>query len=62
MTDDMTDLAIRGTPEDVIRRIETIADMGITQINLGGPLGPDPAEAIRLMGETVIPYFKATNP
>ncbi len=58
VTDEMTDLAIRGMPEDVIRRIETIADMGITQINLGGPLGPDPAEAIRLMGEKVIPYFK----
>jgi len=55
----MTDLAIRGTPEDVIQRIETVADMGITQINLGGPLGPDPVEAIRLMGEKVIPYFAA---
>ena len=59
VTDEMTDLAIRGTPEDVIKRIETIADMGITQINLGGPLGPEPAEAIRLMGEKVIPYFAA---
>jgi len=59
VTDEMTDLAIRGTPEDVIRRIESIVDMGITQINLGGPLGPDPAEAIRLMGEKVIPYFKS---
>jgi len=58
VTDQMTDLAIRGTPEEVIRRIETIADMGITQVNLGGPLGPDPDEAIRLMGERVIPYFK----
>ena len=58
VSDQMTDLAIRGTPEDVIRRIETIADMGITQISLGGPLGPDPDEAIRLMGERVIPYFK----
>ena len=58
VTDEMTDLAIRGTPEDVIKRIETVAEMGITQINLGGPLGPDPAEAIRLMGETVIPYFR----
>ncbi len=58
VTDQMADLAIRGTPEDVIRRIETIADMGVTQISLGGPLGPDPAEAIRLMGEKVIPYFK----
>ncbi len=59
VTEEMTDLAIRGTPEDVIRRIETIADMGVTQISLGGPLGPDPAEAIRLMGECVIPYFRA---
>ena len=58
VTDDMTNLAIRGTPEDVIRRIEAIADMGVTQINLGGPLGPDPSEAIRLMGERVIPFFK----
>ncbi len=62
VTDEMTDLAIRGTPEDVIRRIETIVDMGITQVNLGGPLGPDPDEAIRLMGEKVIPYFKSTSP
>ena len=61
VTDEMTDLAIRGTPEEVIRRIEIIADMGITQINLGGPLGPDPAEAIRLMGEKVIPYFKSAT-
>jgi 5,10-methylenetetrahydromethanopterin reductase len=58
VTDGMTDLAIRGTPKDVIRRIETLAGMGITQVNLGGPLGPSPEEAIRLMGEEVIPYFR----
>jgi len=37
-----------------------VAAMGITQVNLGGPIGPDPAEAIRLMGEHVIPYFQAS--
>jgi len=58
VTDRMTDLAIRGTPKDVIQRIESIAAMGITQVSLGGPLGLDPAEAIRLMGERVIPYFR----
>ena len=58
VSDRMTDLAIRGTPQDVIRRIESIAAMGITQVSLGGPLGPDPDEAIRLMGEIVIPYFR----
>jgi 5,10-methylenetetrahydromethanopterin reductase len=59
VTDQMTDLAIRGTPQDVIRRIESIAAMGITQVSLGGPLGPDPAAAIRLMGEQVMPYFRS---
>lgn len=44
----MTGLAIGGTPQDVIRRIETIAEMGITQVGFGGPLGPNPTEAIRL--------------
>jgi len=58
VTDRMTDLAMRGTPADVIRRIEAVADMGVTQVNLGGPLGPDPSEAIRLMGEQVIPHFR----
>ena len=51
-------LAIAGTPNEVIAQIETVAAMGITQVNLGGPLGPNPAEAIRLMGERVIPYFR----
>lgn len=59
VTDQMTDLAIRGTPDDVISRIESLADMGVTQVSLGGPLGPDPNEAIRLMGEYVIPYFSS---
>ncbi len=53
----MLQLAIVGTPQDVIKQIEYLAEQGITQVNLGGPLGPDPAEAIRLMGEKVIPYF-----
>jgi 5,10-methylenetetrahydromethanopterin reductase len=58
VTDDMYKLALAGTPKDIISQIERLAEQGITQINLGGPLGPDPAEAIRLMGEEVIPYFQ----
>lgn len=54
----MCALAIHGTPKEVIAQIERLAELGITQVNLGGPLGPDPEEAIRLMGEQVIPYFK----
>jgi hypothetical protein len=32
--------------------------MGIDEVSLGGPLGPDPEKAIALMGEKVIPYFQ----
>ena len=58
VTEDMFKLALMGTPKEIISQIERLADMGITQVNLGGPLGPDPEEAIRLMGEEVIPYFQ----
>ena len=59
VTEEMLSLAIVGTPREVIARIEMLAELGITQVNLGGPLGPNPTQAIQLMGEQVIPYFKA---
>jgi len=59
VTDEMCRLALTGTPKQVITQIERLADLGITQVNLGGPIGPDPKEAIRLMGEQVIPYFQS---
>jgi 5,10-methylenetetrahydromethanopterin reductase len=58
VTDDMLRLAIVGSPEDAIAAIEGLADAGVTQVCLGGPLGPDPAEAVRLVGERVIPAFR----
>lgn len=58
VTDDMLRLGIVGSPKDVIREIEMLAELGIDEVNLGGPLGPDPLEAIRLMGSHVIPHFR----
>jgi 5,10-methylenetetrahydromethanopterin reductase len=58
VTDPMLDLAIVGTPEEVIPKIEMLFESGITQVSLGGPLGPDPGRTIELMGDQVIPYFK----
>ncbi len=58
VTDEMLRLAIVGTPRDAIAGIERLAEAGITQVNLGGPLGPDPAEAIALVGREVIPHFR----
>lgn len=59
VTNEMCRLALAGTPKQVIEQIERLAGLGITQVNLGGPIGPDPKEAIRLMGEQVIPYFQS---
>lgn len=58
VTDQMLRLGIVGTPQDVIRQIEALAELGINEVNLGGPIGPDPEAAIRLMGEQVIPHFR----
>jgi len=58
VTDDMLRLAIVGSTEDAIAAIERLADAGVTQVCLGGPLGPDPAAAVRLIGERVIPAFR----
>jgi 5,10-methylenetetrahydromethanopterin reductase len=57
VSDDMLRLAIVGTPDDVVRVVARLAEAGVTQVSLGGPLGPDPAEAVRLVGERVIPAF-----
>ncbi len=58
VTPEMFRLGITGTPADVIRQVERLADMGIDEVSLGGPLGPDPEKAIALMGSRVIPHFK----
>jgi len=58
VSDNMLDLGMVGTPSDIIQHVEELAEAGITEIGFGGPLGPDIKEAIRLMGEKVIPYFR----
>ncbi len=58
VTAEMMRLAVVGTPKDAIAKIEMLAEAGVTQISVGGPLGPDPGETIRLFGEQVIPYFR----
>jgi len=58
VTPDMLRLGIAGTPAEVIDQIHELADAGVNEVNLGGPLGPNPEEAIRLMGKEVIPAFR----
>lgn len=61
VTDEMLELGITGTPAEIIARIEALSAAGIDEIGFGGPLGPDPEAAIRLLGREVIPYFRASR-
>jgi 5,10-methylenetetrahydromethanopterin reductase len=58
VSDEMLRLAIVGTPADAVGAVGRLGEAGVTQVCIGGPLGPDPAEAVRLIGEQVIPLFR----
>ena len=54
----MTGLGLVGAPKQVITQIEQLGEAGITHVNLGGPIGPDIPQAIKLLGDQVMPYFR----
>jgi 5,10-methylenetetrahydromethanopterin reductase len=56
----MLNLAIFGSPDDCISRLEEVERAGVNQVLLGAPLGPNPKESVRIIGEKIIPYF-STN-
>ncbi len=58
VTNEMMDLAIHGTPNECVDRIERLIRRGLTHVRFGPPLGPDPEETIRLIGEEIIPHFR----
>jgi hypothetical protein len=47
-------LAISGDPEEMLERVRWLGSRGITQVNLGPPLGADKEQALRLTAERVI--------
>lgn len=55
----MFDLAIVGTADDVRPRLAELVRQGVTQINVGPPLGPDPRRTIQLLGERILPELSA---
>lgn len=58
VSDKMLRLAIVGKPDECLEKIYELKKKGITHVSIGGPLGPQPEEAIRLIGKEIIPYFK----
>lgn len=53
LTPDMFRLAIYGDPDAMLARLRWLAARGVTQVNLGPPLGRDPEAALRLTGQII---------
>jgi 5,10-methylenetetrahydromethanopterin reductase len=58
VTPEMLRIGVVGEPEDLIPRLERLVDLGARHLSFGPPLGPDPLDAVRLLGEQVIPRFR----
>jgi 5,10-methylenetetrahydromethanopterin reductase len=58
VTDQMMQIGVTGTPQDAIPRLEKLVDMGANHLSFGPPLGDNIADAIRLIGQEIIPYFR----
>jgi 5,10-methylenetetrahydromethanopterin reductase len=55
----MLRIGVTGEPKDLIERLEPLVAAGARHLSFGPPLGPDPLEAIRLLGREVLPYFRS---
>lgn len=53
----MLRIGVVGEPSDVIERLEPLVAAGAQHLSFGPPLGPDPLEAVTLLGQ-VISHFR----
>lgn len=58
VTEPMMRIGIAGSADKLIERLEQLAALGVRHISFGPPLGPDIDEAIRVIGQRVIPHFR----
>jgi 5,10-methylenetetrahydromethanopterin reductase len=58
VTDQMLRIGVVGNGRDIIARLEGLVALGADHLSFGPPLGPDPLEALRVLGREVIPHFR----
>jgi 5,10-methylenetetrahydromethanopterin reductase len=58
ITPAMFRLAIYGAPQDMVAKVHWLQSKGVTQINIGPPLGPDREQALRFTAERVMGEFR----
>jgi 5,10-methylenetetrahydromethanopterin reductase len=54
----MLTLGVAGTPADVVTRCDALVSAGARHISFGPPLGPERLQAVRLLGEQVVPVLR----
>ncbi len=54
----MLQIGIAGDAPALITRLEQLVALGATHLSFGPPLGPDPLQAINLLGRHVLPHFR----
>ena len=60
MNDDLLSrFAFAGTPAEVIGQIEGLIDAGASRVDLGSPHGIETLAGIDLIGQRILPYFRA---
>jgi 5,10-methylenetetrahydromethanopterin reductase len=57
VTPKMLNIGIAGSPEALIPRLQHLVALGATHLSFGPPLGPDPLEAIDVLGRDVLPHL-----
>lgn len=63
VTPAMLRIGIVGTAHTLVERLEGLVALGVNHLSFGPPLGSNPLEAVRAIGETGIPHFrKGTTP
>lgn len=55
VTEPMLRLGIAGSAADVVERCRWLIEQGATHVSFGPPLGPDPREAVEVLGRQVLP-------
>jgi 5,10-methylenetetrahydromethanopterin reductase len=62
VTPAMLRIGVVGTAEDLIPRLKHLVKLGARHLSFGPPLGPDPFEAIDVLGRDVLPWFQNREP
>ena len=56
---EMLRIGVVGTADDLILRLEGLVAMGVRHVSFGPPLGPDPLDAIEVLGREVLPHLRS---